>query len=75
MEDQREQEEMAREERPRAPEAPAWRMLLAAGLMAASGGYLIFGQEKGLGVFAVLLSAVIARLLVLSTWRSGRGAP
>jgi hypothetical protein len=73
LDDPREQEEMVREERPRAPEAPAWRMLAAAGLMAGAGGYLIFGDDKGMGIFAVLVAAVIARLLVLSTWRSGGG--
>ena len=34
--------------------------------MGGAGAYLLFGQDKGLGIFLVLVAAVFARILVLN---------
>ena len=38
----------------------------AAGLMAAAGAYLLLGTDKGLGIFLVLVAAILARILVIN---------
>jgi len=35
-------------------------------MLAGAGAYLLFGSNKGLGIFLVLIAAVLARVLVLN---------
>ncbi|MBT8486690.1 MAG: hypothetical protein HKO59_08710 [Phycisphaerales bacterium] len=38
---------------------------LAAVLLGGAGLYLIYGEDKGTGIFAVLIAAILCRLLVI----------
>ena len=40
--------------------------LISALLLAGAGAYLILGEDKGLGIFAVLIAAILSRVLVLN---------
>ena len=40
--------------------------ILAALLLGGAGAYLIFGRDKGTGIFAVLIAAILCRVLVLN---------
>jgi hypothetical protein len=40
--------------------------ILATLLMGGAGLYLIFGRDKGLGIFCVLFAAVLCRVLVIN---------
>ena len=40
--------------------------ILAALLLGGAGAYLIWGQDKGLGIFFVLIAAVLCRVLIIN---------
>jgi hypothetical protein len=40
--------------------------VVAAMLVGAAALYLLFGQDKGLGIFLVLVAAIVARVLVIN---------
>ncbi|MCP3903669.1 MAG: hypothetical protein GY715_08550 [Planctomycetes bacterium] len=39
---------------------------ISAVLLAGAGAFLLFGNDKGLGIFFVLIAAVLSRVLVLN---------
>ncbi len=41
-------------------------LVLSAALLGGAGAFLIFGRDKGLGIFLVLMAAVLSRVLVLN---------
>jgi len=40
--------------------------ILAALLLGGAGAYLMFGEDKATGIFAVLIAAILCRVLVLN---------
>lgn len=40
--------------------------LVTLAMFIGAGGYLLFGRHKGVGIFLVLLTAVLSRVLILN---------